>query len=335
MLSVEKNNTIPVRHVGMIIYPGCVMLDACGPMEVFSFANMTLQIMGLLNQTEQSYFMSFIAEQRGPVITSSGIKLHADYGFDDLDTPVDTLMIAGAPRLLDVMKDNKMCGFLKAMLPNVRRLASICTGALVLAESDILNGRRATTHWLFCNYLSSQYNNINVEPDKIFIRDGNIYTSGGVTAGMDLAINLVEEDWGSDIASGAARGMLIFMRRPGGQSQFSTYVLNEAKTRKDFRELQAWIVSNPNSDLSIEHLAERMAMSPRNFSRIFCQEVGLSPAKFVERVRLEAARNMLVQSDQPVEIVAIHCGYSSAEQMRRSFQRLFKITPQEYRDKFM
>lgn len=331
---IQPQKIIPVRRVAMVIFPGCVMLDACGPMEVFSFANITLQMFGLIAATEVSYVMSFIAEKSGPVVTSSGIKLHADFGFNEIKEPIDTLMIAGAPQLLEVMKDEKMCAFLKKMLPNVRRLASICTGALVLAESDILKGRRATTHWLYCNYLSTQYENIRVEPDKIFIRDGNVYTSGGVTAGMDLAINLVEEDWGSDIASGTARGMLIFMRRPGGQSQFSTYVMNEAKTRKDFRELQAWIVSNPQADLSIEALAERMAMSPRNFSRIFCQEVGISPAKFVERVRLEAARNRLVQSDQPIENVATSCGFSSAEQMRRSFQRLLKITPQEYREKF-
>ncbi len=166
------------------------------------------------------------------------------------------------------------------------------------------------------------------------MRDGNVYSSGGVTAGIDLALSLVEGDWGWEVATAAARGMLVFMRRPGGQSQFSTYVFSEAKTRKDFRELQAWIISNPDEDLSVENLAERMAMSPRNFSRVFCQEIGITPAKFVERVRLEAAKNMMVQTDQPVESVAISCGFNSGEQMRRSFQRLLKTTPQDYRSFF-
>ena len=336
MIPVTHNAVnIPHRHIAMIIYPGCVMLDACGPMEVFNFANMTLQLFGQLPRSEPvTYFMSFIAAERGSVKTDSGLKLVADYGFDDVDFPIDTLLIAGATQLVEALNDTRMHEFLRMMLPKVRRMASICTGALILAESDILNGRRATTHWLYCDHLVNQYQNIQVEPDKIFIRDGNIYTSGGVTAGMDLALGLVEEDWGSEVASGAARGMLVFMRRPGGQSQFSTYVLNEAKTRKDFRELQAWIVSNPNADLGVECLADKMAMSPRNFSRLFNDEVGISPAKFVERVRLEAARNMMVQTDQPIEAVAEKCGFHNSEQMRRSFQRLLKITPQDYRDKF-
>lgn len=333
MIPMQNTVNIPHRNIAMIIYPGCVMLDACGPMEVFNFANITLQLSGRLGGSGQSYFMSLIAAQRGPVMTDSGINLMADYGFGDVDIPIDTLMIAGATRLVDAMKDEHLHEFLRAMLPKVRRMASICTGALVLAESDILNGRRATTHWMYCDHLAA-YQNVIVDADKIFIRDGNVYTSGGVTAGMDLALSLVEEDWGSQVASAAARGMLVFMRRPGGQSQFSTYVVNEAKTRKDFRELQAWIISNPHEDLGVEFLADRMAMSPRNFSRIFCQEVGLSPAKFVERARLEAARTMLVQTGQSVENIAANSGFHNAEQMRRSFLRLLKITPQEYREKF-
>ena len=213
-------------------------------------------------------------------------------------------------------------------------MVSICTGALILAESGLLDGRNATTHWRYCNQLALQHRNIRVEPDKIFVRDGNMYTSGGVTAGIDLALSLVEEDWGWEVAANVARAMLIFMRRPGGQSQFSSYVFNEAKTRKDFRELQAWIVSNLAKDLSVERLSERMAMSPRNFSRWFCHDVGLTPAKFVERVRLEAARNMMVQTDQSVENIALNCGFNNSEQMRRLFQRLLKTTPHEYRSNF-
>jgi transcriptional regulator GlxA family with amidase domain len=334
MKSTENEATLQKRHIAMVIYPGCVMLDACGPMEVFSFTNHALELFGKISESEPVYSMSFIAEQRGPVASSSGLKLFADYGFEDVDIDIDTLMIAGAPKILEVMKDVRLLHFLQTMLPRVRRMVSICTGALVLAESEILKGRRATTHWLFCDYLANQDATIQVDPDKIFVRDGKVYTSGGVTAGIDLALSLVEEDWGRDVAIGAARGMLVFMRRQGGQSQFSMHIVNEAKNRKDFRELQAWMTSNPAQDLSVENLSERMAMSPRNFSRIFCQEIGITPAKFVENIRLEAAKNMMMQTDLPVESIAVNCGFHNSEQMRRSFQRTLNTSPQQYRSNF-
>ncbi len=325
------------RHIAMLVYQDCLMIDAVGPIEVFNFANCALQLMGRITLSETVYKVSIVAEKRGAVKTSSGVSLVADTGYEDPNDDIDTLMVAGATHvsyLESAKQDTKMRNWLIQMMPKVRRMASICTGALILAECGLLNGRKATTHWMYCDQLALQGQSIRVEADKIFVRDGNTYTSGGVTAGIDLALSLVEEDWGWEVAASVARGMLIFMRRPGGQSQFSTYIFNEAKTRKDFRELQAWIVSNPNEDLSVEHLAERMAMSPRNFSRLFCQEVGITPAKFVEHVRLEAARNMMLQTDLPMESVAANCGFSNAEQMRRSFQRILKTTPQEHRSYF-
>ena len=325
------------RRIAMLVYPNCLSIDAIAPIEVFNFANTSLQLMGRVSLSESVYTVSIVAEKRGPVKTSSGVNLVADRGYDDSNDDIDTLMVAGATHVsyLDAAKqDMNMRNWLIQMMPKVRRMVSICTGALILAECGLLNGRKATTHWMYCDQLAIQNQSIRVEPDKIFVRDGNMYTSGGVTAGIDLALSLVEEDWGWEVAASVARGMLIFMRRPGGQSQFSSYVFNEAKTRKDFRELQAWIVSNPAADLDVEHLAQRMAMSPRNFSRLFCQEVGITPAKFVEHVRLEAARNMMLQTDLPMESVAANCGFSNAEQMRRTFQRILKTTPQEHRSYF-
>lgn len=325
------------RNIAMLVYPDCLLIDAIGPTEVFNFTNAALQQMGRISLSESVYTLSIVAENCGPVKTSSGVCIVADKGYDDIKDGIDTLMVAGATHLayLEAAKqDTKMRNWLIHMMPRVRRMVSICTGALILAEAGLLDGRKATTHWLYCDQLALQHRNIRVEPDKIFVRDGNMYTSGGVTAGIDLALSLVEEDWGWEVAASVARGMLIFMRRPGGQSQFSSYVFNEAKTRKDFRELQAWIVSNPDTDLGVEQLAERMAMSPRNFSRLFCQEIGMTPAKFVERIRLEAARNMMLQTNMPMESVAVNCGFGNAEQMRRSFQRLLKTTPQEHRSFF-
>jgi transcriptional regulator GlxA family with amidase domain len=322
------------RHIAMLAFPECMLIDVCGPMDVFNFANYVLQNMGRVSPSVSSYTMTIVAENSGPVKTSSGIRIVADKGYEDINEGIDTLLVTGSASIDAATQDVKMRNWLIQMMPRVRRMGSICSGALVLAESGLLNGRKATTHWMYCEQMAKQHRNIRVEPDKIFVRDGNMYTSGGVTAGIDLALSLVEEDWGWEIAAGVARAMLIFMRRPGGQSQFSSYVFNEAKSRKDFRELQAWIVSNPHSDLSIESLAERMAMSPRNFSRLFCQEIGVTPAKFVEGIRMEAARNMMLQTDLPMESVAANCGFNNSEQMRRSFQRLLKTTPQEHRSYF-
>lgn len=334
---VKPKVNLQHRHIAMLVYPNFLMIDAMAPIEVFNFANCALQLMGKISLSEPVYTLSIVAEQRGPVKSSNGISIVADKSYEDFHEGIDTLMVSGAthPAYLDAaIADNTMRNWLIEMMPRVRRMVSICTGALILAGTGLLDGRKATTHWHYCEGMACKHLKVKVEPDKIFVRDGNTYTSGGVTAGIDLALSLVEEDWGWEVASKVARHMLIYMRRPGGQSQFSCYVFNEARTRKDFRELQAWISSNPKADLSVENLAERMAMSPRNFSRLFCQEVGLTPAKFVERIRLEAARNMMLQTDFPMESVAVQCGFGNAEQMRRTFQRLLKTTPQEHRSYF-
>ena len=334
---VKSTVNLQHRHITMLVYPNYLLIDAIGPTEVFNFTNAALQQMGRISLSESVYTVSIVAEQKGPVKSSSGISLVADMSYEEIKNDIDTLMVAGATHVsyLDAAKnDLKLLSWLTQMMPKVRRMVSICTGALILAEAGLLDGRKATTHWLYCDQLALRHKSIRVEPDKIFVRDGSVYSSGGVTAGIDLALNLVEEDWGWEVAANVARGMLIFMRRPGGQSQFSSYVFNEAKTRKDFRELQAWIISNPHRDLGVEQLAERMSMSPRNFSRLFCQEIGVTPAKFVEGVRMEAARNMMLQTDLPMEAIAVQCGFGSAEQMRRTFQRLLKTTPQEHRSLF-
>ena len=316
----------------MLAFPECELMDISGPMSVFSFANSAVKMLG--QASEPVYKLVIVADRESPVKTSSGISINADYSLEKPIDGIDTLLVAGGAFIDHAVHDKAIQSWLIQMAPRVRRLSSICTGAFILAESGLLCNRKATTHWLFCQALADQYPDLVVDPEKIFVRDGNVYTSGGVTAGIDLALSLVEEDWGWDIASMVARSMLIFMRRPGGQSQFSAYIFNEAKTRKDFRELQAYIVAHPNADLSVEKLAERMAMSPRNFSRVFCREVGISPAKFVEKVRIEAARNLVLQTDMPVENIAVNCGFNNTEQMRRAFYRTLNVNPHEYRANF-
>jgi transcriptional regulator GlxA family with amidase domain len=220
------------------------------------------------------------------------------------------------------------------MAPRARRVTSICTGAFVLAAAGLLNHRRATTHWLFSELLATTYPLIQVNCNLIFARDGNIYTSGGITAGIDLALALVEEDLGREIALAVARTMVVFPRRPGGQSQFTDCLAAEAKSQPDIRVLQAWIMEHPGDDLSVEALADRMAMSPRNFARLFHSATGQTPARFAERARADAARCKLEQTVLPVETIAEQCGFGNSERMRRTFQRLFDVSPHDYRARF-
>lgn len=320
------------RTIAMLAVSNSVMLDVCAPLDVFSFVNLWLQMSGL--SSKPVYALSIVAHESGPVSTTSGIKIFADKSFDDAHDDVDTLLIAGGIGAEYDSPDPRVVAYLQRMAPKARRIASICTGAFLLAESGLLNGRKATTHWMFCERFAQKYPFIQVDADRIYVRDGHIYTSGGVTSGIDLALALVEEDWGHKTALMVARAIVVFMSRPGGQSQFSALLLNEAKNRKDFRELQAWITVNLQTDLSIEALSERMAMSPRNFSRVFTEETGTTPAKFVEIVRLEAARNKLERTVETVDVIAVQCGFGNAEHMRRTFQRHLKISPQNYRERF-
>jgi transcriptional regulator GlxA family with amidase domain len=229
--------------------------------------------------------------------------------------------------------DPALQDWVRTMAPKVRRLASVCTGAFLLAKSGLLDGRRATSHWDYCDWLARDYPSVNVEPDRIFVRDGSISTSGGVTSGIDMVLSMVEEDWGSEVALLVARYLVVFLKRPGGQSQFSAYLTSEA-TRPELKELQAWIILNLNSDLRVEALAERMCMSPRNFARFFLTETGMTPAKFVEMARIDAARHYLGSTQQTLEVVADKSGFGDPERMRRAFIRQLGVNPQSYRERF-
>lgn len=319
------------RRIAMLAFEDSQMLDICGPLEVFGFADYWLRMSGQI--TAPTYLLTVLAERAGPVTTMSGVRLMADQAIGEFDADIDTLLVAGG--LIEQARRNPaLLDWLRRMAGRVRRLGSICTGAFLLAESGLLNGRRATTHWKYCAQLAEEYPDIKVEPDRIAVRDGAVYTSGGVTAGIDLAMSMVEEDLGPEITAMVGRGMLVFPNRPGGQSQFSMDLFKAAASRRDFRELQDWILAHPNADLSVEALAERMSMSPRHFARTFEREVGLTPAKFVEMNRLERARAQLEQTRLSVEAIAKQCGFGSSEQMRRSFQRTLKISPLDYRERF-
>lgn len=319
------------RTIGIVVYPDVEILDITGPSEVFNFANLTLIKQGITQ--ENIYNIKLLADRRGPVTTLSGLKIVAEDIYDTQGSDLDTLVIPGG-EVEQALTNQQLIGWIKTMSTHVRRLVSVCTGAFLLAEAGLLEGRKATTHWHYCQQLSSEYPGVTVEQDYIFIKDGHIFTSGGITSGIDLALALLEEDWGRDLALYVARFLVVFLQRPGGQSQFSSYLISEASNRPDLRELQTWIISHPEEDMRVEALAKRMAMSPRNFARLFLTETGMTPAKFVEMARIDHARHFLETSDLPIEAIAEKSGFKDAERMRRAFIRQMGVNPQHYRQHF-
>jgi transcriptional regulator GlxA family with amidase domain len=248
--------------------------------------------------------------------------------------PIDTLVVAGGAGVRDASGDERLSSWLRLAARRSRRVTSVCTGAFLLARAGVLEGRRATTHWAACAALARAYPTVRVEPDPMFVRDGNVYTSAGVTAGIDLALALVEEDLGPAVALDVARSLVLFVRRPGGQAQFSATLAGQAATRPGIRELQSWICEHLDADLSVPALAERTFMSPRNFSRVFVRDVGSTPGAYVESVRVERARTLLETTALQVDAIAGACGFGTVETLRRAFWRRVRVNPSEYRERF-
>ncbi len=320
-----------IRPVGIVVYQGVEIIDLTGPMEVFAFANADLQRSGMCS--EFAYPMTVLSEKQGPITSSCGLQIIADKAYSDIQEGIDTLLIAGTPEISCLLGDPALQSWVRTIAPRVRRLASVCTGAFLLAESGLLNGRRATSHWDYCDRLARNYPAISVEPDRIFVRDGFISTSGGVTSGIDMALSMVEEDWGSELALLIARYLVVFLKRPGGQSQFSAYLTSDA-SKPELKDLQAWIMLHLTDDLRVDMLAEHMCMSPRNFARFFLTETGMTPAKFVEIARIDAARHYLGSTILSVEVIAEKSGFGDQERMRRAFIRHLGVNPQSYRKRF-
>jgi transcriptional regulator GlxA family with amidase domain len=320
------------RHVVLVAFAGAQVLDVTGPLEVFSQAARWLR--ETTKVAASPYTLEVVARRAGPIATSSGIRLLADRGVADVRAGVDTLLVAGGAGTEAAMKDELLLAWLRRMARRVRRLGSVCTGTFLLAEAGLLDGRRATTHWHFCRELARRYPRIVVEEDPIFVRDGSVCTSAGVTAGMDLALALVEEDHGRETALAVARQLVLFLKRPGGQSQFSTQLSVQTADREPLRAIQLWIADHLDEDLSVPVLARRCAMSERNFSRRFTLEVGTTPAAFVLRARVETARRRLEESSEGVDAIAAQCGFASAEVMRRAFLRTVRVPPSAYRMRF-
>ena len=335
MRKIDVNDLNAARTTRRIVFvagPGTEILDLVGPLQVFARAS---DIYRRNNSGAPIYSIEVVSISPVRSLTANcGLRFHADKTFRQLRGKIDTLLVAGG----DAIEQNKInpeaVRWLKQIAKRARRVGSVCTGAMLLARAGLLDGRRVTTHWNWCETLVRRAPRADVDPDPIFVRDENIYTSAGVTTGMDLALALVEEDYGSRLALETARNLVLYLRRPGGQSQFSAALSLQATDRKPLRELEAWVLEHLDTPLTVPDLAQHLAMSPRNFARVFTREMKTTPAKFVERLRVEAARRRLEESQNSMETIASECGFGSVNSMRNVFQRTIKISPGQYRRYF-
>jgi transcriptional regulator GlxA family with amidase domain len=304
------------HHVQIVLFDGVQSLDVTGPLEVFTYAG--------------GYRVTTASVGGAPIRTHSGLRIAPD---EALDSPTaDTLVVPGGPGTRSAQPE--VVAWLRAVGHVPARIMSVCTGAFLLAAAGLLDDRKATTHWQYCASLAGRHPKIDVDPDPIFVRDGRIATSAGVTTGIDLALALVEEDRGRDVALAIARGLVMFLRRPGGQTQFSAHLAAQTAHREPLREVQRLIAEHPEADLSVPSLAAVANLSPRQFSRAFTAETGVPPGRYVDRVRLETARRLLEDTTDGIAEVARRAGYGTPEAMRRAFIQSLGVAPAEYRRRF-
>jgi transcriptional regulator GlxA family with amidase domain len=316
-----------MRTVLITVFDDVQSLDVTGPLEVFVGASR----FRAARTRSPAYRVSVAAVGGGPVRTSSGLTIVPDADLLDAGPP-HTLVVAGGAGTR--APDPKLVEWIRRTGARAKRIASVCTGAFLLADAGLLDGRRVTTHWNAAAALKRRHPRVIVDPEPIFVQDGPVWTSAGVTAGIDLALALVEEDLGREAALVVARHLVMFLRRPGSQSQFSVQLAGQVAVRPTLQDVQQWIVDHPGADLSVPALARRSNLSPRQFARAFVAEVGIPPGRYVDRTRLEAARRMLADTDDGVERIAHLCGYGTSEAMRRAFTRALGVAPAEYRKRF-
>jgi transcriptional regulator GlxA family with amidase domain len=313
--------------VVIVGYDGAKLMDICGPMQAFSEAR--------LHDGRRAYHLILASEAGGPITTDTGVTMDTVPLNSAAMRGVDTLLVSGGDLDLPPSSSGTLRTCLAKQIHRPRRLGSICTGAFILADLGVLDGQQATTHWAFCHKLAQQYPAVTVEPDAIFVTSGRLWTSAGVSAGIDMALGMIEEDLDHRTALEVARGLVLFLKRPGGQSQFSAELrqqIREAHGR--FEHLHDWIRANLDADLSVPALAAAAHMSPRNFARVYVRETGESPARAVERTRVQAARRLLETGHDPVHTVARRTGFGDDERMRRAFVKVLGVSPQDYRTRF-
>lgn len=310
-----------MRRVVFAVVSPIQILDLTAPYEVFARCG--------------GYRVELVSSAaKGEVTSSCGLSMHSAKDYRKLRGAVDTLLVPGGEGAEQVLCEAAFLRWLRSMSRRVRRIGSICTGAVLLGAAGILDGRRAVTHWKWCGQLAHAFPRVMVEQDPIYVKDGNVYSSAGITAGIDLALALVEEDYGQKRALEIARDLVIFLRRPGGQSQFSSLLAAQVSARRPLEDLQAWVMEHLEKDLSVEALAKQCGMSPRHFARVFVAEKRLTPGNFVEQSRVTAARALLESSNETIKEVATRCGFGSLDSMRRSFTKILGVTTREYAERF-
>ncbi|MBY4677777.1 GlxA family transcriptional regulator [Marinobacterium arenosum] len=314
-----------MKHIAALGFSGCQMLDLVGPLQVFASANQQLD--------RPAYRVGIIAERPGPLRTNSGMNLLADWTLDD-NPPLDTLLVAGGSGIRQQLHNPILIDWLRGQASQVRRLGSVCTGAFLLAEAGLLDGKRVVTHWGSCQRLASDYPRLEVEMDALYIRQQNLYTSAGVTAGIDLALALLEEDRGPALAAAVARELVVFRHRPGGQAQFSAREELPGCVPGPLQRVIEHIHQSLEQPLALADLAEIASVSARHLARLFKQQLGRTPVEYIEQLRVERARELLAEHRLGLEVIAEQCGLASADSLRRLFLRRLGVTPSDYRKRF-
>ncbi len=331
-LSGPKGRSGRIHRVAILTPANTVSLEVAGLIEVLDRANELVPGQAVLPRYE--YLVA--SSQKDKIIRCrSGLRILADAYVGDLDprTPFGTVLVTGGEPE-ELLEEKALIDWVKIAYRRAGRVASVCSGVFILAEAGILAGRKATTHWKCSAFFRRLYPDVEVDPDPIFVQDGKIFTSAGVNSGLDLALAFVENDLGRDVALEIARSMILYLKRPGSQSQFSSALRRQISETGPIGTIQAWVLDHLGEDLRVERLASEAAMSPRNFARVFRNEVGITPARFVEELRLDAARQRLVDGDETVERIAADCGFGTSATMRRIFGRRLRVSPQEYRARF-
>ncbi|MES2949484.1 MAG: GlxA family transcriptional regulator [Pseudomonadota bacterium] len=323
------------RLIVVVAYDGCQSLDITGPWEVFCKAN-TFFERHRAQPGKAAYRLVLASPMGGSVTTNSGLEIANTQALASLRGSIDTILVVGGNEqaMEQPPQTQILIPWLKRKAPHVRRMGSVCTGAFALAATGLLNGRRATTHWVACERMAAMHPKVLIQPDAIYVADPPFYTSAGITAGIDLTLALVEADLGQATALDVARDLVLFLRRSGGQSQFSTGLKAQKQASHRFQDLLVWMMDHPRADLSLQALAERVSMSERNFSRVFKQETNMTPAKFVEALRVESAKAHIEQTQWRFERVAQQAGFGSVDSLQRSMQRHASVTPEQYRQRF-
>lgn len=317
-----------VRRIAIVAYDGVQALDVVGPADVFSCAN------GLLGREPAPYEVVVLGVRHGLVSGESGVRLYADATLRDGGL-FDTVIVPGGKALRSESNTRAaVVNFVLTQAQTARRVASVCTGIYALADTGLLDGRSVTTHWRYAGDVQQRWPKLRVNADAIFVRDGKFYTSAGVTAGLDLVLSFVEEDFGSELALAVAREIVVYLKRSGGQLQYSQPLLAQTQAKSRFGDLSEWVRGNLQQDLTLEMLANRVNLSPRHFARKFKDTFGMTPANFVQEMRLDEARWLLVNGEDPMTTLADNVGFTSDDTFRRAFERRFGIPPAEYRRRF-